>query len=86
MITAPGCAVFTGTIPGCTAIRSVKLRPFSGTASIFLDSSVSPNCVLVVSAAKESAVTSTVSALPFTTSVTSRLALGASALTVALPR
>ena len=32
MMTAPGCAVFCGTIPGCTAIRSVKLRPFSGTA------------------------------------------------------
>ena len=85
MITAPGCAVFTGTIPGCTAIRSVKLRPFSGTLSIFFDSSVSPSCVLVVSAARASAVTSTVSALPFTASVTSRFALGAPMLTVAWP-
>ena len=81
--TAPGCAVFTGTIPGCTAIKSVKLRPFSGTLSIFFDPSVSPSCVLVVSAAKAFAVTSTVSASPLTASVTSTFASGAAALTTA---
>jgi hypothetical protein len=43
MMTAPGCAVFCGTMPGCTAIRSVKLRPFSGTPSIFLASRLSPS-------------------------------------------
>ena len=76
MITAPGCAVFTGTMPGCTAIRSVKLRPLSGTDSIFFDSRVSPSWVLVVSAARASAVTSTVCAAVAIWSVRSRLAMG----------
>ena len=76
MITAPGCAVFCGTIPGCTAIRSVKLRPFSGTASIFFVSSASPSCVLVVSAASASASTSTVCVLPSTERTTSSVAAG----------
>ena len=77
IITAPGCAVFIGTIPGCTAIKSVKLRPFSGTSSIFFVLSVSPSCVLVVSAAKASAVTSTVSVCLAISRVSSSLAIGA---------
>ena len=77
--TAPGCAVLAGTMPGSTAIRSVKLRPFKGTLSIFLVSRVSPSWVLVVSAARASAVTSTVSAWASISRVRSRLAVGASA-------
>ena len=47
--TALGCEELAGTTPGCMASRSVKLRPFSGTAVIFFTVIRSPDCVEVES-------------------------------------
>ena len=41
-----GLGELAGTTPGCMEMRSVKLRPFSGTVDILLAVMVSPTCVV----------------------------------------
>ena len=64
--------VVAGATPGCNASRSVKLRPFRGTAAILLPETTSPNCVSAVSTCAPDAVTVTRSLRSPSTSATSR--------------
>jgi len=65
--------VVAGTTPGCSASRSVKLRPFSGTPVISVPVITSPICVLDVSTCTWLSVTVTVSFFSPTRSTTSTI-------------